>query len=246
MKYTNDLGQPIGHPIPNWTPRCRPLATTLVGHWCRLEPLDPPRHADDLYDANRADEQGGMWTYVPHGPFGDRASYRAWLTGLTGREDPLVFAIVDQGHGRATGLAAFQSVNPQAGSIEVGHVAFSPGLQGTTPATEAMALMMATVFDKLGYRRYEWQCDALNARSRRAALRLGFSYEGTFRQATVVKGRNRDTVWLSIIDTEWPRLAAAFKRWLSPDNFDAEGNQRTSLSDLTRGTVPIRAADRPT
>jgi RimJ/RimL family protein N-acetyltransferase len=245
MIYTNHIGQPIGHPVPNWTRRRRPLATPLVGHWCRLEPLDPARHADDLYDAISADEQGGMWTYVPHGPFGDLASFRAWVNESAGREDPLVFAIVGQEHGRAVGLAAFQKVNPQAGSIEVGHIAFSPALQGTTAATEAMVLMMATVFDELGYRRYEWQCDALNARSRRAALRLGFTYEGTFRQATVVKGNSRDTVWLSIIDTEWPRLAAAYSRWLSPDNFDGEGHQRTSLSDLTRGISQAQATGRP-
>jgi RimJ/RimL family protein N-acetyltransferase len=245
MSYTNDLGQPIGYPVPNWTSRRQPLATTLVGRWCRLEPLELGTHADDLYDANRADEQGGMWTYLPYGPFGDRASYRAWVKGVAGREDPLLFAILNQEQGRAVGVAAFQRMNPQAGSIEIGQLAFSPALRGTTAATAAMALMLETVFDELGYRRCEWKCDALNARSRRAALRLGFSYEGTFRQAAVVKERNRDAVWLSIIDTEWPRLAAAYRRWLSPDNFDSAGHQRTSLSDLTRGTTQTQAGGRP-
>jgi RimJ/RimL family protein N-acetyltransferase len=206
----------------------------LTGRWCRLEPLDPVRHAEDLYRANRLDEQGRMWTYLSYGPFEDLGTYRRWLGTVAGGQDPLFLAIIAGQTGRAAGVAAFLRVKPADGSIEVGHLAFSPPLQRTTAATEAMALMMATAFDELGYRRYEWKCDALNAPSRRAALRLGFVYEGTFRQATVVRGRNRDTAWFSVTDTEWPRLKEAFRRWLEPDNFGPDGRQRVCLSTLTR------------
>jgi len=175
-----------------------------------------------------------MWTYLPYGPFEDAGSYRDWLESVAGNQDPIFFAIISQERGRALGLAAFLRAQPSDGSIEVGHLAFSPALQGTTPATEAMVLMMTTVFDDLGYRRYEWKCDGLNAPSRRAALRLGFVYEGTFRQASVVKGRNRDTAWFSVIDKDWPLLKAAFQKWLAPENFDHGGRQRVALSDMTR------------
>jgi len=233
----NDFGQPVGHLVPGWTARTWPAARAMAGRWCRLEPLDPARHVDDLHRANQADEQGRMWTYLPYGPFDSLPSYCAWLERVAGREDPMFFAIID-GQGRAVGAASFLRVNPTAGSVEVGHLAFSPALQSTTAATEAMVLMMRTAFDELGYRRYEWKCDCLNAASRRAAQRLGFVYEGTFRQAVVVKGRNRDTAWFSITDAEWPRLAAAFERWLAPDNFDAAGRQRLVLSELTRPDAP--------
>jgi len=233
----NDLGQPIGHLVAGWTPRPRPTARPMEGRWCRLEPLDPARHADDLYRANSADEQGRMWTYLPYGPFESLAAYRAWVEGVAGRDDPMFFAVVD-GEGRAVGVAALQRIDPENGSIEVGHLAYSPALQATTAATEAMALLMRLVFEELGYRRYEWKCDSLNAASRRAAQRLGFVYEGVFRQAVVVKGRNRDTAWLSITDAEWPRLADAYERWLAPDNFDAEGRQRLALSKLTVSDPP--------
>jgi RimJ/RimL family protein N-acetyltransferase len=229
----NNLGQPIGYPVPGWTARPRPTARPMLGRWCHLEPLNAARHADDLYRANRADEEGRMWTYLPYGPFDTPDLYRTWLEEVTAREDLVYFAIID-GQNRAVGVAAFLRIDPAAGSIEVGHLAFSPALQGTTAATEAMALMMRCVFDELGYRRYEWKCDSLNAASRRAAPRLGFVYEGIFRQALVVKGHNRDTAWFSITDAEWPRLAAAYERWLAPDNFDADGRQRLALSTLTR------------
>ena len=149
----------------------------------------------------------------------------------------MFFAVVDR-EDRAVGVAALQRIDPDNGSIEVGHLAYSPALQATTAATEAMALLMRLVFEELGYRRYEWKCDSLNAPSRRAAQRLGFVYEGVFRQAVVVKGRNRDTAWLSITDAEWPRLAAAYERWLAPDNFDPEGGQRLALSKLTVSDPP--------
>jgi len=234
MTTTNHLGQPIGEPVPGWAPRPPPAARTLSGRWCRLEPLDPDRHQEDLYRANHLDEQGHMWTYLPYGPFADRDAYRRWLDQAAGGQDPLFFAIVAGEPARAAGVAAFLRAKPAGGSIEVGHLAFSPALQRTTTATEAMALMMANAFDDLGYRRYEWKCDALNAPSRRAALRLGFVYEGTFRQATVVRGRNRDTAWFSVTDAEWPRVKEAFRRWLEPANFNPDGRQFVSLSTLTR------------
>lgn len=233
----NDLGQPIGYLVPGWTPRPRPTARPMEGRWCRLEPLDPARHADDLYHSNSAEERGRMWTYLPYGPFESLAAYRAWVEGVAGCDDPMFFAVVDVA-GRAVGVAALQRTDSGNGTIEVGHLAYSPTLQATTAATEAMALMMRLVFEELGYRRYEWKCDSLNAASRRAAQRLGFVYEGTFRQAVVVKGRNRDTAWFSITDAEWPRLAAAYERWLAPDNFDAEGRQRLALSKLALSYLP--------
>ncbi len=232
MPPHNHLGQPVGEPVPHWARRPAPVAATLTGQWCRLEPVDPARHGEDLYRANRMDEQGRMWTYLPYGPFEDLGAYRAWLGGVAGGPDPMFFAVVAED--RAVGVASFLRVNPADGTIEVGHLAFSPALQRTTAATDAMAVMMATAFDELGYRRYEWKCDALNRPSCRAALRLGFVYEGTFRQASVVRGRNRDTAWFSVTDAEWPRLKAAFRRWLAPGNFGPDGRQRLALSELTR------------
>ncbi|HTX01022.1 MAG TPA: GNAT family protein [Acidimicrobiales bacterium] len=235
MTTLNHLGQPVGDPLPAWTPRPRPPAEVIAGRWCRLEPLDPPRHAVALFEANGLDREGRMWTYLPCGPFGNLAEYRAYLDGIAPSDDPLFFAVVDAGLDRALGIASFLRIEPAAGSIEVGHLAFSPALQQSRVATEAMALMMRLAFDGLGYRRYEWKCDALNEPSRRAALRLGFTYEGTFRQAVVVKGRNRDTAWFSILDRDWPAVRTALTAWLDVANFDAEGRQRVSLSSLTCG-----------
>jgi RimJ/RimL family protein N-acetyltransferase len=204
----------------------------MSGRYCRVEPLDVDRHAGDLYGANSSDD-GRMWTYLPYGPFVTGDEYRIWLEGFVADPTRVAFAIVDGAAGRAVGVAAYLRAAPEHGTIEVGHLAFSPGLQRTVAATEAMALMMGHVFDALGYRRYEWKCDALNAPSGRAATRLGFTYEGTFRQAVVVKGRNRDTAWYSITDREWQRLRGAYATWLDPANFDASGCQRESLSSLT-------------
>ena len=169
-----------------------------------------------------------MWTYLAYGPFRSRADYRAWIELNAVTTDPLFFAIVDNATGRATGVAAYLRIDPANGSIEIGHLAYSPALQRTAAATEAMYLMIRRAFD-LGYRRCEWKCNDLNEPSKTAARRLGFTFEGLFRQAMVVKGRNRDTAWFSIIDTEWPVHRAAFECWLAPDNFDANGRQRTAL-----------------
>ena len=237
---TNSLGQPIGLPVPGWTPRPHPPRTACEGRTCRVEPLDPDRHANDLHRAYREDREGRIWTYLAYGPFEDIAEYRGWMERTCLSADPLFHAIIDLESGRAVGVASLMRIDPEVGSIEVGHINYSPALQGTIAATEAMFLLMQRVFDELGYRRYEWKCDALNVRSRCAAERLGFSYEGTFRQATLYKGRNRDTAWFSLLDREWPAVCADLERWLAPANFDALGCQRTRLADLSR---QARAAD---
>jgi RimJ/RimL family protein N-acetyltransferase len=229
---TNEWGQPTGWPVEGWEPRAAPAAVTMSGRYCRVEPLDVARHADDLFAANSADD-GRMWTYLPYGPFETAQQYSDRMGGFAGDPSMVVLAVVDAASERASGVAAYLRAAPEHGSVEVGHVAYSPRLQRTVAATEAMVLMMAHVFNVLGYRRYEWKCDALNRPSREAAKRLGFSYEGTFRQAVVVKGRNRDTAWFSVTDGEWQRLEPAFAAWLAPANFDALGQQRQSLSALT-------------
>jgi RimJ/RimL family protein N-acetyltransferase len=226
---SNALGQPIGRAVPDWRPPPRPPHAVMAGRFCRVEPLDAARHATELHAANSLDREGRMWTYLFSGPFATEAAYHQWLAAREHSEDPLFFAVVDGATGRATGLASYLRIDPPHGVIEVGHIAFSPPLQRTPAATEAMHLMMKNVFD-LGYRRYEWKCDSLNAPSRRAAERLGFRFEGIFRQAVVYKGRNRDTAWYSIIDAEWPALKTAFERWLDPANFDAGGRQQSSLT----------------
>jgi RimJ/RimL family protein N-acetyltransferase len=205
----------------------------LAGRHCRLEPLDAARHAAGLHEANGRDAEGRMWTYLAYGPFESIEAYRRQLEAWEVATDPLFFAFVDTRHACPAGLGSYLRIDPAAGSIEIGHLQFSPRLQRSAAATEALYLMLRQAFE-LGYRRCEWKCDALNAASRRAAERLGFSFEGVFRQALVYKGRNRDTAWYSIIDAEWPRLATEFERWLAPENFDAEGRQRTRLDTLGR------------
>lgn len=229
---TNRLGQPIGFNLPDWTPPPIPAHEMIEGRYCRLEPLQADRHAEALYTANALDRSGGMWTYLPYGPFEDLGSYRAWVEASSRSSDPLFFAIVDRQSDKAVGVTSFMRIEPRHGCIEVGHLCFSPLLQRTPAATEAIYLQIKRAFD-LGYRRCEWKCDSLNAPSRAAAQRLGFLFEGIFRQAVVVKGRNRDTAWYAIIDKDWPALQEAFARWLNAANFDLEGRQKTRLSDLT-------------
>ncbi len=222
---------PLGEPLPGWTTRPAPPRSALEGRFCRVEPLDPEVHAGDLFAAYTADPAGRSWAYLPYGPFASLADFRAWMDATCLGEDPLFHAVIDKAGGKAMGVASYLRIAPAIGSIEVGHIHYAPALQSTLAATEAMFLMMARVFEELGYRRYEWKCNALNAASRRAAERLGFTFEGVFRQATVVKGRNRDTAWYSLLDKEWPDAKAAFETWLAPDNFDAEGRQVRSLAD---------------
>lgn len=227
----------LGEPVPGWTPPPRPGPEVLEGRWARLERLDAERHGAEVHAANREDD--AIWDYMPHGPFASEADWRAWAEDVQVRDDPFFYAIRDLRTGKAAGVASFLRITPAAGSIEVGSIAYAPALQKTPAATEAMALMMGWAFGA-GYRRYEWKCDALNLPSRMAAQRLGFSYEGVFRQATVVKGRNRDTAWFAAIDKEWPALRDAFEAWLDPANFDGEGRQRVALSALTAGILVAR------
>jgi RimJ/RimL family protein N-acetyltransferase len=231
-QHYNEFGQPIGAPLPDWSPRPFPPRTPIEGHFCRLEPLDPDRHALELFEAYSEDAQGRNWTYLPHGPYPSFGPYREYLIAAALRDDPLVHAIVDRASGRAVGVASLMRIDTAAGVIEVGGINYSPRLQRRPAATEAMYLLMRRVFDELKYRRYEWKCDALNVPSRAAAIRLGFRYEGLFRQATVYKGRNRDTAWFSIIDSEWPLLRRAFECWLDPANFDGAGRQRQTLQSF--------------
>jgi RimJ/RimL family protein N-acetyltransferase len=231
-QYRNELGQPIGGPLPGWQPRPVPPRNPIEGRFCRVEPLDCNRHAADLFAANSADAEGRNWTYLPHGPYAAFEPYRASLVAALHRDGALAYAIIDRKGGRAVGVASYLAIDPQNGTIEVGAINYSPRLQRKPAATEAMYLMMRRVFDELGYRRYEWKCDSLNGASRAAAQRLGFRYEGLFRQAMVYKGRNRDTAWFSVIDEEWPALRTAFERWLDPSNFDAEGRQRAGLASF--------------
>ena len=237
----NSLGQPVGHALDGWTAPPPPSRGSLVGRRCRVEPLDPARHADDLYEATAADTEGRIWTYLNYGPFGSPTELRSWAEAAAASEDPLFFAIVDEADGRAAGVASYLRIAPAVGSIEVGSICYPPRLQQTTAASEAMVLMMRYAFE-LGYRRYEWKCDALNAPSIAAAERLGFTFEGVFRQATIFRGRNRNTAWFAIIDRDWKQLESCYERWLAPGNFDAAGAQRESLSALTAPFVRRRFA----
>jgi RimJ/RimL family protein N-acetyltransferase len=220
----NHLGQPIGESVGDWKVPPVPPRDAMQGRYCRLEPLEA-RHARELWDANAHDRDHHNWTYLPYGPYRTFEDYAAWVEEARAKPDPLFFAVLTN---TAAGVASYLRIAPDAGSIEVGHINFSPLLQRTPAATEAMYLMMKHAFE-LGYRRYEWKCDALNAPSRRAAERLGLTYEGIFRQATVYKGRNRDSAWYAATDKEWPALRARFERWLDPENFDADGSQRSRL-----------------
>ncbi len=228
----NTLGQPVGFPMPDWIARALPPVTAMAGRYCRVEPLDLARHAAQLFQANSDDVQGRNWTYLLAEPPADFTAYRDWLAGICGLADPMFHAVIDLYTNQAVGVAAFMRIDQASGVIEVGHINFSPRLQRTRASTEAMFLMMRRAFDELGYRRYEWKCDSLNAPSRAAALRYGFQFEGVFRQALVGKQRNRDTAWFSILDSEWPQIKRAFEQWLHPDNFNAEGRQKNSLGSL--------------
>ena len=234
MEYRNQFGQPVGAPLPGWLARALPPRSAMEGRFCRVEPLDPQRHTEDLFAANREDTEGRNWTYLPEdqGPHPSLDLYRRWAETAASGDDPLWHAIIDTESRRAAGVAAYARIDRISGVIEVGGINYSPRLRRRPAATEAMYLMMRRVFDELGYRRYEWKCGSLNAPSRTAALRLGFCYEGLFRQAVVYKGRSRDTAWFSVIDSKWPALRQGFERWLDPTNFDSEGRQRASLSTL--------------
>jgi RimJ/RimL family protein N-acetyltransferase len=217
----------------NWKPARPPERRALEGSLVRLEPVDPDRHGAALFTSSEAAPE--IWTHLAYGPFPNQAAFTSWLEDRAATEDPLFYAIVDRAAGSARGMASFLRMDPQNGVIEIGHIWFAPALQRTRQATEAIYLLARHAFDDLGYRRLEWKCDSLNEPSRRAAARFGFNYEGVFRQHMVVKGRNRDTAWFSIIDGEWPAVRAAFEAWLAPENFDPSGGQRRSLAAVRSG-----------
>ena len=229
----NLLNQPIGAALNSWQACKHPRGSIMRGRLCRLEPVNHDLHSEDLYDAYALDLENRNWTYLPYGPFATLDGFQSWIEASCLGDDPCFFSLIDQETDRAVGLASYLRIEPGVGVIEVGHIHFSPLMQGRAISTEAMYLMMKRVFDDLGYRRYEWKCDALNAPSCAAAGRLGFEFEGIFRQATIYKNRNRDTAWYSILDSEWPATKLAFEKWLQADNFDSDGKQLTSLSTRT-------------
>lgn len=228
MTRENEYGQPVGFDITGWSAPPYPEPTPIEGRIVALEPLSWDAHGESLWETLSA-APGSLWTYMTFGPFSERSDFQRTIEALVGLDDWVTFAfIVD---GRAAGLAAYLRINPAEGVIEIGSIVFSPAMQRTTAATESIYLMLRHAFE-LGYRRCEWKCDALNEPSRRAADRLGFGYEGVFRQATHYKGRNRDTAWYAIIDREWPALDRRFQDWLAPENFDRDGQQIRSLKEM--------------
>jgi RimJ/RimL family protein N-acetyltransferase len=222
---------PIGLRVDS-SPARRPGRTTLPGRLVALTPLNSVAHGDALYEGTRGEAGNQLWRYLFEGPFPDRDAFDLYLQRVAASEDPLFFAIIDRGSGSAAGYASYLRIEPAHRVIEVGNILFTSRLQRTPLATEAMYLMARHVFEDLGYRRYEWKCNALNAPSRRAALRFGFVFEGVFRQHMIVKGRNRDTAWFSMLDSEWPSRKASFERWLDPANFEPDGRQKMALSEL--------------
>lgn len=224
--------RPRGALMPYWTPRPRPARAALVGAWCTLEPLDAERHARSLHDAFALDAAGSGWTYLPYGPFDDCDAYAAWMRMYALGADPLFYVVEDR-RGAPLGIASYLRIEPVHGSIEIGHIHWSPALQRTPAATEAIFLLLEHAFG-LGYRRVEWKCDSCNAPSRAAAARFGFRFEGEFRQHMIVKGRNRDTAWFALMDHEWPPLREKYVRWLAAQNFDEHGRQRSRLATVDR------------
>src|ERR1700741_3151995 len=225
----------LGPPV-DPSPARAPQPTTLNGRFVTLVPLDPATHGAALYEASHGPEREDLWRYLFDGPYPDQAAFEARLKQMAASRDPLFFTILDNANGKPVGYASYLRIEPAHRCIEVGSILFTPALQRTPGATEAMYLMARHVFEELGYRRYEWKCNSLNEPSRRAALRLGFTFEGIFRQHMIIKGRNRDTAWYAMLDSEWPTRKANFEHWLDPSNFAADGQQRIALTALTAGT----------
>lgn len=232
-----DSGRPVGLPV-GTAPAPAPGDVRLAGRHGHVEKLDAARHGPDLWQAVK--DEPTLWPYMGYGPFADAAAFHGWLAGRPALADPFSYAVVDA-DGRAVGIVTLMEIRPAMRVIEVGHIVYGPALQRTALATEAQYLLGRYVFETLGYRRYEWKCNALNAPSRAAALRYGFTFEGIFRQHLIVKGRNRDTAWFSMLDSEWPARRQAFERWLAPDNFDAAGRQRQSLRSLRTTAADLRS-----
>ena len=228
---------PIG-PVVDAHPAKRPERVTLLGKWVALAPLDAEAHAEALYSGSHREGRESVWTYLFNGPFATFAEFVTDVEVKAKGADPHYFAIIDNASGRAVGYQSLMRIDPPNRVIEVGGIMYTPAMQRTAGATEAQYLLAAYVFDELGYRRYEWKCSDLNAPSKRAAERFGFTFEGVFRQHMIVKGRNRDTAWFSMLDSEWPARKSAYERWLKSDNFDAAGRQKRSLSDLMWRPAP--------
>jgi RimJ/RimL family protein N-acetyltransferase len=222
-------GQPIG-PLVDTAPAERPSAVRLEGPFCRIEKLNPAKHGDGLWQAVKDDNR--TWAYLAYGPFIDRQAFTTWLEERAVMLDPFSYVVIDRKSTHPVGIVTLMEIRPAARVIEIGNIVYALALQRTAAATEVQYLMARYVFEDLGYRRYEWKCNALNAPSTRAAERFGFTYEGTFRQHMIIKGRSRDTAWFSITDGEWPRVKAAFEIWLDAKNFDADGRQKTSLREF--------------
>ena len=227
----DDRGNRIGLPV-DLAACSRPEWVVITGSYCRLEPLDASAHSEDLFAAFQGHDD--LWTYMPHGPFASTEDYQHWVLSVQRRDDPMFFAVIETETNRALGVASYLRIDPVARSIEVGWITYSPELQSSRAGSEAMYLMMRNAFER-GYRRYEWKCNALNVESMNAAQRLGMSFDGVFPQASVVKGRNRDTAWFALVDRDWPLVRAAMEKWLEPSNFDASGRQ---LSALSQGSKP--------
>ncbi len=237
---TNSLGQPIG-PFVEAHPAKRPERVTLRGRAVTLAPLDADSHADALFHGANGGDKDRVWTYLSDGPYADAAVFKASIAAKAQSADPLFFAILDNASRSAVGYQTLMRVDATNRVIEVGNILYTPAMQRTIGATEAQYLFARYVFDELGYRRYEWKCNDLNAPSKRAALRFGFAFEGVFRQHMIIKGRNRDTAWFSMLDSEWPQRRAAFEHWLAPENFDAAGRQKISLTSLIEASAAPRA-----
>ncbi len=230
--YHNSFEQPVGFSVPDWKDCQMPQRSMVSGNLCRVEALEPEKHTKDLFNAFVEKSDGSEWTYLSYGPFNSLDVFESWIKQVSKENDPVYFAIIDLKTEKPTGICAYLRIQPANGVIELGKIHFSQLLKKTTIATEAMYLMMRRIFDELGYRRCEWKCDSLNAASRNTALRLGFTYEGIFRQALVYKGRNRDTAWYSVIDKNWPVLKNSFEKWLIPENFNSKGEQIRRLSEI--------------
>lgn len=222
--------RPVGPLVERLPPGAKPDLRPLHGRWVRLDAVSVARHAQSLFSSfDGSDPDGDVWTWMAYGPFADLDSFALWLKDREASRDPWFYAIIDRRSGEACGMASFMRADPANGAIEIGNIWFAPALQKTREATEAIYLLIRHAFDDLGVRRLEWKCDALNQPSRDAAKRFGFTFEGIFRQHFIIKGRNRDTAWFSIIDKEWPRIRQGFEAWLAEDNFDAEGKQKAKL-----------------